>query len=80
MAGLSNMRFSTFLLALICGAAPLGFTVAAVGYALSDRPVLIIALCALLPLPIWFVVRGASAVMDRKQLDIAGDTIGDDAR
>jgi uncharacterized membrane protein YdjX (TVP38/TMEM64 family) len=80
MAGLSNMRSSTFLLALVCGAAPLGFTVAAVGYALSDRPVLIIALCALLPLPIWFVVRAASAVMGRKQLSVAGDTIGDDAR
>ena len=57
MAGLARMRFSTFLLALVCGSASFGFTVAAIGSAGSDRPVLTLVICALLPVPLWFAVQ-----------------------
>jgi uncharacterized membrane protein YdjX (TVP38/TMEM64 family) len=57
MAGLGRMPLRAFLLALVCGSAPLGFTVAALGYAGSNRPILTLILCALLPLPIWYVLR-----------------------
>jgi uncharacterized membrane protein YdjX (TVP38/TMEM64 family) len=57
MAGLARMPMRRFLLALFCGSAPLGFVIAGLGYAGSDRPVLTIALCALLPLPIWYLLR-----------------------
>ncbi len=59
MAGLARMPVQRFLLALFCGSVPLGFAVAALGYAGSDRPVMTIALCALLPLPIWYLLRPA---------------------
>ena len=59
MAGLARMPLPVFLLALVCGAAPFGFIVAGLGYAGSDNPIAAIALCALLPLPLWFLVRAA---------------------
>lgn len=62
MAGLARMRFATFLLALVCGSAPLGFVVAWLGYAGSDNPVLTLILCALLPIPLWFAF---SRMLDR---------------
>jgi uncharacterized membrane protein YdjX (TVP38/TMEM64 family) len=58
MAGLARMRFAAFGLALVSGGAPLGFTVAALGYLGSDRPLLTLVLCALLPVPLWLVARG----------------------
>ena len=61
MAGLARMPLPNFGLALLCGAAPLGFTVAAIGYSGSDRPVLTLAACALLPLPLWFLMQALSA-------------------
>jgi uncharacterized membrane protein YdjX (TVP38/TMEM64 family) len=57
MAGLARMRLSAFLLALLSGAAPLSFVLAGLGYAGSDRPLLTLFLCALLPLPIWYGLR-----------------------
>ena len=59
MAGLARMPLHLFTVALICGAAPLGFTVAGLGYAGSGNPVLTMALCALLPVPLWFLLRAA---------------------
>jgi uncharacterized membrane protein YdjX (TVP38/TMEM64 family) len=59
MAGLARMPLRLFVLALLSGAVPLGFVVAGLGYAGSDRPVLTLVLCALLPLPLWFLVRRA---------------------
>jgi uncharacterized membrane protein YdjX (TVP38/TMEM64 family) len=61
MAGLARMKFLAFLLALVCGAAPLGFTVAALGYAGADRPLLTLVVCALLPLPLWYLLRRVAA-------------------
>jgi uncharacterized membrane protein YdjX (TVP38/TMEM64 family) len=57
MAGLARMRLSAFVLALIAGAAPLSFVVATLGHAGSDRPLLTLVLCALLPLPLWLILR-----------------------
>jgi uncharacterized membrane protein YdjX (TVP38/TMEM64 family) len=57
MAGLAGMPAATFGLALLCGSAPLGFGVAGLGYAGSGHPLLTIALCALLPLPVWYLLR-----------------------
>jgi uncharacterized membrane protein YdjX (TVP38/TMEM64 family) len=57
MAGLARMPFSTFLLALLSGSIPLCFVVAALGHAGSDRPLLTLVLSALLPLPLWLILR-----------------------
>jgi uncharacterized membrane protein YdjX (TVP38/TMEM64 family) len=57
MAGLTRMPFRMFALALVSGSAPLGFVVATIGYAGSDRPILTLVLCALLPLPIWYLLQ-----------------------
>ena len=57
MAGLARMPLGTFSLALLCGSAPLGFTVAAIGYSGSERPILTLLACALLPLPVWYAVQ-----------------------
>ncbi len=57
VAGLSKMRFSVFLTALICGAVPLGFAYATIGYLGGDRPVLTLAISAILPFIIWWLVR-----------------------
>ncbi|HEX9905327.1 MAG TPA: VTT domain-containing protein [Propylenella sp.] len=61
MAGLARMPFRAFLVALLCGALPLGFVVAWLGHAGADRPVLTLVLCALLPLPAWYLLRGTFA-------------------
>jgi membrane protein DedA with SNARE-associated domain len=63
MAGLARMPAGRFSLALLCGSAPLGFAVAALGHAGSDRPFLTLALCALLPLPIWLIARRATSTI-----------------
>jgi uncharacterized membrane protein YdjX (TVP38/TMEM64 family) len=57
MAGLSRMPLRTFLIALLCGSAPLAFTFAAIGHAGGGHPVLAIALSALAPPLLWLVVR-----------------------
>jgi uncharacterized membrane protein YdjX (TVP38/TMEM64 family) len=61
MAGLSRMPPTAFVVALVCGAAPLCFTVAALGDFGADRPLLVLALCGLLPIPIWLLVRNVLA-------------------
>lgn len=57
VAGLARMGFSTFLVALLCGSAPLGFVFAAIGHAGQDRPVMTLVLCALLPIVFWLLLR-----------------------
>jgi len=57
MAGLMRMPLANFTLALVCGAAPLGFVVAGLGYAGSEQPLLTLVLCAALPLPLWYFLH-----------------------
>ncbi len=57
LAGLSRMPLGFFVLALACGAAPLGFAFAAIGHAGADRPLLTMAACALLPLMLWALMQ-----------------------
>lgn len=57
LAGLSGMRFPIFLVALICGSAPLGFVYAGIGHLGVERPVLTLLASALLPLVLWFLAR-----------------------
>ena len=59
MAGLARMPLPTFVVALFCGSAPLGFVIAGLGYAGAERPLVTLILCALLPLPLWFSMRRA---------------------
>ena len=67
MAGLSRMSFPTFLLALVCGAAPLCFIVAGMGYVGTDRPLLVLLLSGLLPIPVWLLVRSSLPPMRRNR-------------
>lgn len=57
MAGLTRMPLPLFLAALACGTLPVAFTLAAVGSAGVERPVLAIVLSAVLPLVLWAVAR-----------------------
>ncbi len=57
MAGLTRMKLPVFALALVCGSVPLGLTVAWLGYAGADRPILTLVLCALLPLPLFYALQ-----------------------
>jgi uncharacterized membrane protein YdjX (TVP38/TMEM64 family) len=57
MAGLARMPLSTFLIALLCGSAPLGFAFASIGHAGVEHPVLALALSALAPPLLWLVVQ-----------------------
>lgn len=57
MAGLSRMRFSVFLAALVCGSVPLGFVFAFVGGAGADSPLLTLGLSALAPFFLWGAAR-----------------------
>ena len=57
MAGLTRMPWRTFVVAVACGSVPLGFVFAAIGHASVERPVLALALSALLPLGLWLVAR-----------------------
>jgi uncharacterized membrane protein YdjX (TVP38/TMEM64 family) len=57
MAGLSRMPLGAFLIALLCGSAPIGFTFAAIGHAGAGHPVLAITLSALAPPLLWLVLR-----------------------
>ena len=51
------MPYPKFLLALSCGAIPLGFTFATAGHLGREAPVLIILLCAVAPVVLWAVIR-----------------------
>ena len=57
MAGLTRMRPGAFFAALACGSVPLGFTYAAIGAAGVERPLLALALSALVPPVLWAALR-----------------------
>jgi uncharacterized membrane protein YdjX (TVP38/TMEM64 family) len=61
LAGLAQMPFRVFFIALLCGCVPLGFTFAAIGALGVERPGLAIALSAVVPV----VLYGVAAVMLR---------------
>jgi len=51
------MPLWAFLIALLCGSAPLAFAFAAIGHTGGEHPVLAIALSAVVPPLLWLVVR-----------------------
>lgn len=57
LAGLARMPFARFEAALACGALPMGLTAASIGHFGASRPLLAIALSALLPLALWPVAH-----------------------
>jgi uncharacterized membrane protein YdjX (TVP38/TMEM64 family) len=65
MAGLTRMPATAFFAALACGSIPFGFAFAAIGHAGVDRPLIAIALSALLPPILWAVIH---AYLRRKRL------------
>ncbi len=56
MAGFLRMPWPMFLLALICGSLPMACTFAMVGHMGSDYPTLSIALSALVPPILWWII------------------------
>lgn len=62
LAGLTEMPFRVFLVALLSGTVPLGFTFAAIGALGVERPGLTIALSALVPVGLY----AAAAMVFRK--------------
>jgi len=65
LAGLSNMPYKPFIIALLCGVVPVGFVFAFVGHSGAEWPVLTLTASALAPLILWFLVRPARFVKDR---------------
>lgn len=57
MAGLTRMPARKFHGALLCGSLPLGFTYAFVGYTGVEYPGVALALSALLPPLLWWIIR-----------------------
>jgi uncharacterized membrane protein YdjX (TVP38/TMEM64 family) len=57
MAGLSRMQFRVFASALVCGSVPLGFVFSTIGHLGIERPILTLALSAILPFGLWFLAR-----------------------
>lgn len=53
LAGIMRMRWRTFLLALVCGSLPLGFTFAAIGHIGQERPALALLLSGTAPVLLW---------------------------
>lgn len=56
-AGLARMRFRDFVIALICGGVPLGFSYAALGHFGQDRPLLAAVLSLIIPPILWAIVH-----------------------
>lgn len=57
LAGLANMPWRRFWLALVCGSLPLGFAFAAIGQLGHESPFPAILLSALLPIGMWWLAR-----------------------
>ena len=57
LAGLTAMPLRRYVLALICGAVPLGMIFATAGYLGSDRPLTMMVISAITPLLLWLFVR-----------------------
>lgn len=69
MAGLTRMPPLTFFAALVCGSAPLGFVLAAIGHAGVAHPLLAIALSAGLPPLLWLAVQPYFIAKRRSRID-----------
>jgi uncharacterized membrane protein YdjX (TVP38/TMEM64 family) len=57
LAGLAGMRPGRFVVALICGALPMGLTFATIGAAGADRPVLAIVISIIAPALLWPIAQ-----------------------
>jgi membrane protein DedA with SNARE-associated domain len=57
LAGLTGMSFRRYVVALACGAVPLGFTFATAGHLGADNVVLTLAISAATPVALWLVLR-----------------------
>ena len=57
MAGLNQMKFRHFLVGLICGALPLGFVFAYIGYTGLEHPYLAVLISAGLPPIFWGIAQ-----------------------
>jgi uncharacterized membrane protein YdjX (TVP38/TMEM64 family) len=57
LAGLAQMRWRTFWVALVCGSLPLGFAFAAIGDLGHASPLAALALSALVPAGMWWLAR-----------------------
>ena len=57
LAGLARMPAGRFVVALICGALPMGLTFATIGAAGADRPVLAIAISIIAPALLWPIAQ-----------------------
>ena len=57
MAGLNQMKFKVFIVALICGSLPLGFVFAYIGYTGVEQPYVAIIVSAVLPAILWLIAQ-----------------------
>jgi uncharacterized membrane protein YdjX (TVP38/TMEM64 family) len=57
LAGLTSMRFTHYLGALVSGAVPLGLTFATAGHLGADNALLTLVICAVAPLVLWLAAR-----------------------
>ena len=57
LAGLTAMPFGRYVIALACGAVPLGFVFATAGHLGADNVVATLAISALAPLALWLALR-----------------------
>ena len=71
IAGLVQMPFCRFLMALGCGCLPLGFTFAAIGQWGHEHPAVAVVLSAGLPPLLWAVI---GPVVMRRRAASAGDS------
>lgn len=65
LAGLIRVPFPRFLLALSCGAVPLGFVYATAGHLGRETPLVVIALCMIAPVALWAGWRLSRRSTDR---------------
>lgn len=59
MAGLNQMKFRHFVLALLCGSVPLGFVFAYIGYSGVEHPYLAVVVSAAFPPVLWGISQYA---------------------
>jgi membrane protein DedA with SNARE-associated domain len=57
LAGLTRMSFWRYVVALACGAVPLGFAFATAGHLGADNVLLTLTISATAPLALWLVLR-----------------------
>ena len=57
LAGLTQMRTRVFVVALLCGTVPMGFSYAAVGAMFEKEPAWALGLSVALPVVLWLAVR-----------------------